>query len=429
MPLPYVSKRLHRQIYFTVVACLLAVVVVLGIAAFIADRADLRESPFDTTAQLARLLVPPPDAPLPETEKQIARVGEQIDMDVALYGANKELITAYGPVGRSPRFDRFESDPDDDGWKFGRRGRLIMKLEDGRWLVVNQRHMRPRGRIFGLLIFLGLIGVGIGLGALPFVRRLTSRLQRLQKGVEEMGAGDLSARAPVEGRDEVAQLASSFNEAATKIERLVSANKLLLANASHELRTPLSRIRLGVEMLKKKRTPEREIALEKDIAELDGLIEEILLMSRLDSNTKPKLGDQVDLLALAAEECAHYEECEVTGRSILVDGDARLLRRMLRNLLDNASKHGSLPIAVEITSGASELTLSVADNGLGIAPKDREHVFEPFYRSSGKQNVEGFGLGLALVRQIAEAHGGTVKIAEDQASAMVVNLPVNAVIN
>ena len=202
-----------------------------------------------------------------------------------------------------------------------------------------------------------------------------------------------------------------------------------LANMSHELRTPLSRIRLGVEMLKKKRTPEREIALEKDIAELDGLIEEILLMSRLDSNTKPKLGDQVDLLALAAEECAHYEECEVTGRSILVDGDARLLRRMLRNLLDNASKHGSLPIAVEITSGASELTLSVADNGLGIAPKDREHVFEPFYRSSGKQNVEGFGLGLALVRQIAEAHGGTVKIAEDQASAMVVNLPVNAVIN
>ena len=99
-----------------------------------------------------------------------------------------------------------------------------------------------------LAAFLGAIALVVALGARPVVRRLTGRLERLQRGVESLGAGDLRARVKVEGRDEVARLAQSFNQAAARIESLVDAHKMLLANASHELRTPLTRIRLGLEL-------------------------------------------------------------------------------------------------------------------------------------------------------------------------------------
>src|SRR2546422_7148170 len=95
-----------------------------------------------------------------------------------------------------------------------------------------------------------LLALAVGVGAYPVVRRLTRRLERLQAGVESLGAGELSARVEVEGRDEVARLAESFNSSAARIEELVSAHKMLLANTSHELRTPLSRIRLRLEFLK-----------------------------------------------------------------------------------------------------------------------------------------------------------------------------------
>src|SRR6266571_2139676 len=104
-----------------------------------------------------------------------------------------------------------------------------------------------------LVLFLGGIALAVAIGAYPVVRGLTRRLERLQTGVETLGAGNLSARVKVEGRDEVAQLAESFNQAAGRIEELVGAHRLLLANASHELRTPLSRIRLGIELYEQKR--------------------------------------------------------------------------------------------------------------------------------------------------------------------------------
>src|SRR5207302_7764311 len=154
-------------------------------------------------------------------------------------------------------------------------------------------HQRRPG--FGLVI-LAVILLAIGVGAYPVVRRLTKRLERLQQGVEALGAGKLSARVKVEGKDEVARLAESFNEAAARIEALVGAHRSLLASASHELRTPLTRIRMALELGKDKRE------FEQDIAELDSLIDEILLASRLDALDKLETSEAVDLLALAAEE-------------------------------------------------------------------------------------------------------------------------------
>ena len=161
--------------------------------------------------------------------------------------------------------------------------------------------------------------------------------------------------------------ATSFNSAAEKIETLVESHKLLLANASHELRTPLSRIRLGVELLLQgDGAPDRREALKQDIDELDTLIDEILLMSRLDADTGAERFEEVDLLALVAEECARYENCELDGTAVQILGEPFLLRRLTRNLLDNAHKHGDPPILVSLNKEAQKVELIVRDHGSGF---------------------------------------------------------------
>ena len=193
-----------------------------------------------------------------------------------------------------------------------------MALPDGRWFVarVGSHHRNP---LLMIVLFLGVIALAVGVSAYPVVRGLTRRLERLQAGVETLGAGDLAARVRVEGRDEVARLAESFNRAASRIEELVGAHRMLLANASHELRTPLSRIRLGLDLLERRPDETLKAELRADIAELDRLIDEILLASRLDA--VPALGptEAIDLQALAAEECARYDDCELDGDHAVVD--------------------------------------------------------------------------------------------------------------
>ena len=234
-----------------------------------------------------------------------------------------------------------------------------------------------------------------------------------------------SARVAVKGRDEVARLADSFNRAAARIEELVNAHRLLLANASHELRTPLSRIRLGIELFQETGDPKYKAELERNIAELDELIDEILLTSRLDATRTLQTSEDVDLLALVAEECARYDIAP-EGEALTVRGDPRLLRRLVRNLLENARRHGSPPVRVELRRDGGTVVLDVMDRGEGIPAAERERVFAPFHRlgSDGK----GVGLGLALVRQIARLHGGDATIAQrpDMPACFRITLPAAA---
>jgi signal transduction histidine kinase len=300
---------------------------------------------------------------------------------------------------------------------------IAIPLPDGRRLVA-RLPLRQRPSAFVLAAFLGTIALVVALGARPVVRRLTGRLERLQRGVESLGAGDLTARVKVEGRDEVARLAESFNQAAARIENLVDAHKMLLANASHELRTPLTRIRLGLDLLATH--PERKAELERDIAELDQLVDEILLVSRLDATEQLDVREDIDLVALAAEECARYDDCTLETKPAMVRGDPTLLRRMIRNLLENAQLHGKPPIEVRIERGDDRAMLNVLDHGPVIAEAAREQLFSPFYRIPGTVGAKGTGLGLALVRQIARRHGGDVTYNPERGSAFTVTLPLGA---
>ena len=291
----------------------------------------------------------------------------------------------------------------------------------------------------GFAWLLGLVALAVALGAYPVVRRLTKRLEMLQKGVERWGDGDLSTRLPVQGEDEIAFLASRFNAAAERVQTLLQSHKALLANASHELRSPLARIRMGLALMGQggaaptaERAQRQEIA--RSITELDELIDEILLASRLDlpdADDGASLGpiEEVDLIGLAAEEWARHDaELDVApgAAPLLVQGHARLLRRLLRNLLENARRHGKPPGSVVHDAAlAAEIRLSLAqggsrssriavvtveDRGPGVPADLRERIFEPFYRLPGASEREGgVGLGLSLVKTIAERHGGSVR--------------------
>ncbi|KQZ38714.1 HAMP domain-containing sensor histidine kinase [Duganella sp. Root1480D1] len=272
------------------------------------------------------------------------------------------------------------------------------------------RHM-PRNATIAVTMLLLMIAIVIAAGAYPVVRRITRRLEQLQTSVQAWGRGDLTARVEVKGADEVAQLAASFNDSAARIEALVGAQKSLLANASHELRSPLARIRMAVELLQDSASPAIRQELARNISELDQLIDEVLLASRLDAVPPDSAAqDDVDLTGIVAEECARLGAA-LDGVANPMRGDAILLRRMVRNLLENARRHGgAAEVCVMLASAAGGTMLDVCDRGPGVPPAERERIFEPFYRLPGTLEKAGsVGLGLSLVRQIARRHGGEVE--------------------
>jgi signal transduction histidine kinase len=223
-------------------------------------------------------------------------------------------------------------------------------------------------------------------------------------------------------------VAASFNLAAERIEALVRSHKSLLANASHELRSPLARMKMAVSMLEDA-APEQRAALKReidtDVAELDALVEEVLLASRLDAAGALEQHDRVDLLGLAAEEAARVD-AHVDGVPLAVSGDERLLRRALRNLLENARRYGGGEIAVQLERAGGEARVRVCDRGPGVPEDMRERIFEPFFRLPGHaEQAGGVGLGLSLVKQIAERHGGRVHCEprEGGGSCFVLALP------
>lgn len=428
--------RLYLHIYLTVLASLIAFALISGATWRLLRDAPELEDRFGAIRQVADLALPPPGAAPAEVQAALERLHERFDADLALFSADGRLLGNVGPLPPlpPPRFppphrregmERPRSPPPGQaGHGFDPehgprdhmrpqfdRGRFLapIALADGRILVV-QRSFGWLDMVPRIFIVLTLSALAVAIAAFPLARRLTRRLEALKKAVEEFGAGKLDARAGLKGWDEVAVLAASFNQAADRIEALMAARKTLLANASHELRSPLARLTMATQMLPDDIDPKRQEEIARNIAELDQLVGEILLASRLDADAAPGGEAEVDLLGLVAEEAASFG-AEVTGIPVSLRGEARLLARMTRNLLENARRYGGgskIEVALERTAAGVEL--SVADRGPGVPEAQRERIFEPFYRlPDAPERDGGVGLGLSLVRQIAERHGAAVR--------------------
>ncbi|WP_026613110.1 sensor histidine kinase [Ensifer aridi] len=412
-------SRLFLKIYLTLLASLAAVAV--ASAAFVWLGQGEEESGWQSQrARFVAALIPP-DMDRQSVGATLKRLSRAFDADIAVYDPRGRLIASAGqPLPR---------DMVERPWRHGPRGNfhtMVTELPDGRTVAARmERPFRPAGR--NPLAYLALIAGVIGLAAYPVVRHLTRRLERLRAGVDAWGRGDFVARVPADGSDEVAAVAKSFNRAADHVERLIKSHRALLANASHELRSPLARLRIAIDLYEQAPSGNRREEIVRNLAELDTLVEEILLASRLDHVEKLDATASVDLLALVSEEGAR-NGVEVSGTPATVTGDARLIGRLVRNLMQNALRHGSPPVIATVAQADSMVELRVRDHGPGIPAGESTRVFEPFYRPSGRSEATGgWGLGLALVRQIAERHGGAVRYETppDGGACFVVTLPVH----
>jgi signal transduction histidine kinase len=408
-------QKLYFRIYLAVLGSLLVFALLAGLA-FALVRTLEDEEPFrwlDMGGEIAERLFPD-DRGKGRLASELEFWHERTGFSLMMLAPSGQVLAQAGEfpgdVGRQLR----RGSSAGAVWR-GKRGIIGLTLQDGRQLIA----FRP-GRGLGALRHLrwlaALLGIGLAVGicAYPVVRTLTRRIERLQRGVAAFGAGDLSVRIAIGGRDEIARLAETFNASAARIEALLTSHKTLLANASHELRSPLTRLRMAVEgMAGAGGSAPARAEIAKNIEELDALVDEILLASRLQADAAYELKmEPVDLVGLLAEACAAHgaDLSAESGQIPTVNADARLLRRLFRNLLDNAALHGGgQPAEVMVRKGVTEAEIDVCDRGPGIPEAERERIFEPFYRVKNvPESAGGAGLGLALAKQIAERHGGSI---------------------
>jgi two-component system OmpR family sensor kinase len=392
-------NSLFLKIYLTLLSSLAFVAVASGVYVHIGQDRDAAGWLSRRDAFLEAML--PADSGPGPTRETLRRLSRAFDADITIYGRDgRPLDSAGRPVppggGGTMRMMRREGTPQP----------FTMQLGDGRTLAVRLRQpFGPEGR--SPLAYLVLIAGVIGLAAYPVVRHLTRRLETLRLGVQSWGDGALDTRVSLSGKDEVAAVAASFNLAAERVEKLLESNRSLLANASHELRSPLARLRMAVDLEEGADTP-RKAEIVRNLAELDGLVEEILLASRLDHADRLERAEAIDLLALVAEEGAR-SGVPVTGVPAMIEGDPTLLTRLVRNLMQNALRHGGPPVSAEVAREGGSVLLRVRDHGPGLPDEVGDRVFEPFFRPAGRsETAGGWGLGLALVRQIAIHHGADV---------------------
>lgn len=413
----FLASRVFFKVYFTVLASIAAVAIASG--AYWSARTDREDTSWrERQITIAEELFPA-GSDKETTQDLVTRFARALDADITLFSAGGVVLATAGrPLPMPRRPDRESGFDMDDG------GRLVAPLKDGRVLVARVKTpWRGRGGGLGYVL---LIAAVIAMIAYPVVRNLTRRLEAMREGVQKFGMGDLDARVNVVGTDEIAAMATEFNKSADRVERLVGGHRSLLANASHELRAPVTRLRMAVEMgdLDRSEVSRREVL--DNLTEIDVLVEEILLASRLEAVGGRERFELVDLMAIAAEEGARHG-ISVSGKPAEVNGDPRLLMRLVRNLVLNAQRHGKPPIEIVVAPAGSLGCISVEDSGGGLPKGEEEKVFEPFYRPSGRSEAAGgWGLGLALVKQIAELHDGGVRYAplDGGGARFVVHLPL-----
>lgn len=287
--------------------------------------------------------------------------------------------------------------------------------------------------------------LALALLSLPLARAIAAPVEAIAAVTRRFGHGDLSARAEIPPDDDLGDLAAAFNDMAARLEGAVRAERELLANVSHELRTPLARIRVVLETAQENPARAQRLLHEisTDLADLERLVEDVMAAVRLDlggmkyhATALPVTLAPLDLAPLLADAAERFRTLhaprtltlDAPDAGLAVDGDGRLLRRLVDNLVDNARKYADGEITVRAHTDGDRVVVAVEDRGEGIAPEDLARVFTPFFRAdrSRTRGTGGVGLGLALARRIAEAHHGELRLesAPGQGTRAVFSLPL-----
>jgi signal transduction histidine kinase len=431
-------RRLYLRLYFAFLGVLVAIITLTVAVNYFVGRpifGFLRAGP-RMASHLTRML---PSLDRREMlDRAVQEMHDELGVDVAVVAPDGTVVASAGqPIPVDPAMlAKARKGP---GWLPG-RGVVGGPVRGTPGAVVVARLPIPEnaGRAAVLraaLFLLGLLAVSLAL-IYPLSRSITRPVEKLTAAVQAYGRGDLSRRSGLgDLKDEVGQLARSFDEMADRIQSARRAERELLANVSHELRTPLARMKVALELIEApdESVKRRLASVGEEVDELDRLIADILTATRLDLAALPlhkirlKAADLVDkarLRALALQPALLVEARVEPG--LEMEADEALLSRALDNLLDNARKYGNgSAIEVDARREGGEAVLAVRDHGPGIPAEELGHVFDPFFRGdSARGRASGFGLGLALARKVAEAHGGGTKAGNAQGGGALIELRV-----
>ncbi|WP_017400933.1 sensor histidine kinase BfmS [Acinetobacter radioresistens] len=285
--------------------------------------------------------------------------------------------------------------------------------------VFNWMPFQLAGGITLLSLFL------LSLGVYGLIVPLERKIRQVRYALNRMKSGDLSLRVPIEGNDEMANLAASYNNMSDHIQRLIEAQRELMRAVSHELRTPVARIRFGMEMLAEEDDYEYRLQqiemIDKDIEALNTLIDEIMTYAKLEQGTPSLEFEEFPLVEVLSQVATETEalktqkeiELLAPAPDLRVDAERRYLHRVVQNLVGNAVRY--CDHNVRISGGIDKdgkAFVSVEDDGAGIPEIDRARIFEAFARldDSRTRASGGYGLGLSIVSRIAYWFGGTIQV-------------------
>jgi signal transduction histidine kinase len=302
---------------------------------------------------------------------------------------------------------------------------------------------RPSGRRI-LLTMLGVIALVLVLTLAPtfaFARTIARPLQTLSDAARAFGRGETTTRTNLTARDELGAVGRAFDDMASKIEQLLRTQRAMMADISHELRTPLTRIKLALDLAGADPKAAQQVLddVGADLEEIEQIIEDVFVVVRLDSADSAVIRrTEVDVVKLVHRSAARFEahhaahplELELGEISCAkVQADEALLRRALDNLLDNAAKYSpeGTPVVLRLRDQRDAYAVEVVDHGIGMSTNELELAFTPFWRADHSRTREtgGVGLGLALARRIARAHGGDVELESRRAEGTVARLTLS----
>ena len=346
----------------------------------------------------------------------------------ALYRETGELLYGENPIAG------FEPESFADGET------RVVRARGEKYYVFDRRLESPGLRALWLR---GVVAESRGDAPLYFVVRVCLWFRDMSRAAARIGGGnDLKRRVPVSpAGDELSRLAETFNDMMRRLELSFEAEKRFVSDASHELRTPTAVILAQCDEALRGERPAEEYrdalaVVRRQGRRMSRIVSDMLTLTRMERGADVFEAAPVDLSALTDELCRDMALIADKGISlafeiepgVTVDGDAARLSRMLSNLIGNAYRYGRENGCIRVTlkRDADEAVLTVADDGVGIAPENLENIFERFFRCAPDRSDGGTGLGLPIARQIARAHGGDIAVQSEpgRGSAFTVRLPI-----
>ena len=370
-----------------------------------------------------------------EFESAMARIEPRLRAKLSLFDASGKLLHSnIDPPLDAPTEDE-RRDLTTAKWALD-RGRIVVRSDDGSMIGVYAPNRA--GFPWSFVLPLGaMILVLVGIASVWFSRRLARPLDLLAIAARRFGSGDTTARANLTRADEVGDVGRAFDEMADRTARVLRSQRQLMGDVSHELRTPLARIRVALELAAEDPAAAKDVLADvgTDLDEIDQLIGDILTTARLDGEHVKLDREATSLVELADRATRRFSARHprrtlerTLGEDRAIQCDPLLLRRALDNLLDNAAKYSdaATPVTLAVQPNGKTVAFEIVDHGIGMSAAELDCAFTPFWRAddSRTRRTGGVGLGLALARRIARAHGGDVTLLSQPGQGTTARLEV-----